>query len=388
MSAQDDDLSGFKRTAAPDDWAPNATAAPRPITDFNPFAALGLHAATATASQIRPAYRRAMLHRHENAVLRFPTTASAFPSQVQVTLAYQCLSHSAATLAAARIRWGHRQVLPSDFFNPTLPVGDPRVFGAAAAAFAAAPASAAAPAAPAATPPAPPPRPRFSPTAASPRKARKTTATSTPGSTSDNPYSLSDTSDSSDSSDDDAPRPATPTPAARPSAAAAPPAATGPGRKHPLSVSSAAVVIATTAVVTAAAPPAATAIVTGPPPATPATPFVAPARAPRSGNRSGGSAARMAAIVNPVTDVRIVVGTFMLGPGATPNAVVAGFDRAGRMFYRITNRTLAGVTQVAPTATAVRFESIHFRAPYQGLDARGVRDTVDRHCRLPEYQRP
>jgi hypothetical protein len=108
----------------------------------------------------------------------------------------------------------------------------------------------------------------------------------------------------------------------------------------------------------------------------------------RHAHRSGGSSSRHTPIPNPVTDERIAVGTWAHSASASPNAVIAGFDQHGRIFYRITNLDLYGASVGAATSTAVRFEDINFRAPYQGMDAATVRLAVDRHLRMPSYARP
>jgi hypothetical protein len=99
--------------------------APINPTEFNPFAALDLDPQTATPEQLRLAYRAAMRHRHEAAVLRHPNTASNLPQQVQVQQAFDYLD--AGQIANARFQWSplHRAV-----FHPTLPVGHPNVFTA------------------------------------------------------------------------------------------------------------------------------------------------------------------------------------------------------------------------------------------------------------------
>jgi hypothetical protein len=98
---------------------------------------------------------------------------------------------------------------------------------------------------------------------------------------------------------------------------------------------------------------------------------------------------RNTSIPNPITNDRITVGTWANATAAaTPNAVVAGFDSRGRIFYRITNEDLHGNSVAAPTATATRFEQINFRAPYQNMTADQVRTTVDAHLRLNPFMRP
>jgi hypothetical protein len=106
-------------------------------------------------------------------------------------------------------------------------------------------------------------------------------------------------------------------------------------------------------------------------------------------NRSGGNgSSRNAAIVNPVTNDTINVGTWRNAIAASPNAVVAGFDVRGRMFYRIIRQDATGNPVSAPTATSTRFEDIIFRGPYQNMNAATVRVAVDRHLRLQAFQRP
>ena len=94
----------------------------------------------------------------------------------------------------------------------------------------------------------------------------------------------------------------------------------------------------------------------------------------RPNNRSGGE--------------RIIVGTWANAMSATANAVVAGFDARGRLFYRIVNEDALGNRTAAPTATATRFEYINFRAAYQNMTADQVRTAVDQHLRLNAFQRP
>jgi hypothetical protein len=109
--------------------------APVNPTSFNPFAALGLQPNTATVGMLRAAYRSAMRHRHESIILRYPATTLNFPSQSEVQQAYDYLS-APSQLGRARSEWAanHR-----DVFFPQLQVGDPGVFGPAAATTATAP---------------------------------------------------------------------------------------------------------------------------------------------------------------------------------------------------------------------------------------------------------
>jgi hypothetical protein len=367
MSGSNNDLGGYNRPPPPPYVPP--TAAPVNATDFDPFAALGLHPATATVVDLRPAYLRSMRHRHEAAIARFPATATHFPSQVQVQQAYDYLS-AGGTIATARNRWSDSHVA---VFFPRLAPGDPAAFapaaGPATAAAAAGPAAAAAAGPSTATPNRPTAaaaaaaatpatgssyHPSSGASSSGPRKARRTAATGSGSSpatgTADNPLSLS-------SSDDDASNGrGSPTPApmnlrSRPAAAAA--AATGSG-------------------------PAAV--------GRPAPRRRAPAR---TANRSGGSSSRNSSVPNPVLGERITVGTWANATAAaTPNAVVAGFDARGRIFYRIINEDANGNAVAAPTATATRFEDINFRAPYQNMTADQVRTAIDQHLRLNPFLRP
>jgi hypothetical protein len=70
------------------------------------------------------------------------------------------------------------------------------------------------------------------------------------------------------------------------------------------------------------------------------------------------------------------------------NAVIAGFDARGRIFYRVTNEDINGNAVAAPTATATRFEHINFRAAYQNMTVAQVRAAVDQHLRLNPSERP
>jgi hypothetical protein len=416
--------------------------APVTPTDFNPFAALGLDAATANLSMVRPAFLRSLRHRHESTIIRFPATANAFPSQVQVQQAYDYLTANGngTRIEHARARWAAVHV---DVFFPTFPPGHDNVFravpasaapsGSGASGARAASASAAAPgaratsgaafgagahAASASGGPSTPAgfgsarpfgRPPFGSSGSSgfhhsgsargsrarassgfaerPTKSARTSGTgfgSSPATgsshasgTADDPVTFSD-------EDDQAP-PVSPTPGPRPRPFAAPRAA---------SAASASAGAAPPPVPAGPAPPPRNASATvarpapAPGPVGAATGAAAAARGPRGGNRSGGNATRNVSVVNPVTDQRVTVGTWSLSVGATPNAVVAGFDARGRIFYRITNLDLNGHTVVAPTATATRFEDVDFRGPYQGMDATAVRAAVDRDVRLPAHQRP
>jgi hypothetical protein len=423
--------------------------APVNPTTFNPFAALGLDPATATEDLVRPAYHRAMRHRHEGVVLRYPATADHFPSQTEVQLAYDYLS-APYQLGRARAEWvrNHR-----DVFFPKLEVGNPGVFRPAAPTAARtatasgynvnarpysppprdvrrqshrATAPATGPGSSANEPfevddeeeddaatagqrPNPYTRPRRRQTAgpSRPSKARRTAATG-PGSCASSPMEVEeDDDDEEDKEEEDAAATARPglfERARRPYAPAAaspgsdymemdddeeeeddedededeeePPATPTPRqpRRHRLPAGSSAAATAASNVVAAAATAA-------------ATPHAS--RRPRpAANRSGGSSRRNVSVANPITGERITVGEWAGAGGARRNAVVAGFDARGRIFYRITNEDRFGAPMHAPTATATRFEDVFFRAPYRGMDAAAVRAAVDAHLRLPPHQRP
>ena len=393
--------------------------APVNPTTFNPFAALGLNPATATEDMLRPAWLRAMRHRHEGVVLRHPATAGSFPSQTEVQMAYDYL-RAPYQLGRARAEWAHGH---QDVFFPHLEEGDPGVFAAPAAA-AAQTATASQPprraTAPATGPGSSPndpfevddeeeeeeaataglrpnpytrPRRRRSPPGLSRASKVRRTAATGPGSCASNPVEVEEEEEEEEGEEEEeaaATATAGPSPferARRPYATAA----TTPGRgsghvevgeeeepatptpRQPRGLrqgaSSSAAAAAARNVVAAAA-------------------TAAPRRPRPAANRSGGRSRRNASVANPITGERITVGEWAGAAGARRNAVVAGFDARGRIFYRITNVDRFGAPVPAPTATATRFEEVFFRAPYRGMDAAGVRDAVDAHLRLPPYQRP
>lgn len=104
-----------------------------------------------------------------------------------------------------------------------------------------------------------------------------------------------------------------------------------------------------------------------------------------SGGRSVGNPwMRMAPVENPVLGDEIVVGTWTRGS----NAIIAVFDRRGRLNFRITNRNMAGSYVPAPTGTSTSLPSIILRWPYAGLDPAHLRAMIDQHIRLPRNQRP
>ena len=357
QSGQQSGLGGFH--AASDAYEP-ADAAPVSAPDFNPFAALGLQPATATAGRVRQAYIQAMRHRHESAVVRFPATATAFPSQVQVQIAYEYLQGPGG-FATARAAWRGRH---RDVFHPELDVGAAGVFAGAAAA--AGPSNTAA-------------------------NATASGSGTVLGSTAQTAVSISSSPSAS------------PAPQPRPAAASANPGARAPA---PIVIDSSSdddvfyhfdddddddddVVIVSPA---RPARPAGNVLARARPRAGPmvaaATGQVAANRVIRPSQRSGGGSRRNAPIPNPVLNERVTVGEWRHSVGATANAVVAGFDARGRIFYRVVNLDLQGNQVAAPTATATRFEDINFRAVYQNLDAAGLRAVVDTHLRLNPYQRP
>jgi hypothetical protein len=343
-------MDGYNRPTPPP-YRP-AGLAPLCPTDFDPFAALGLPI-TATAADIVPAYRRAMRHRHESVLARFPATATLFPSQVEVQQAHDYLLRASAT--ATKVWNGrHRHV-----FHPELPVGDAGVFTPHAAT------------APAIILPddSTPARRRSAATASasgssyrpatahSASTASSGTATGTP----DDPINLA--SDDDDDDDEDG----SPTPSFRPRPRRRTATAVGP--RGPATASGH-VGRTSSGLVNA-------------------TPTARSRPAPRATHRSGGNnSSRNTAIANPITNERIVVGEWALAAGATANAVVAGFDVRGRLFYRIISEDVTGAAVAAPTATATRFEDIRFRAAYQNMTADQVRTAIDQHLRLHAFARP
>jgi hypothetical protein len=208
-----DDLAGHKRKAPPTDFALDRDMLSEPI--FNPFAALGLDPATATTVDVRPAWRRALRHVHESAVIRNPATATMFPSQVEVHHAYQWLSSSQHRFNSSATAWRgtHHNV-----FWPRFPVGAPRVFLTTVIATPSITTAGVGLSSP--TPATPTPYRRPSPftsgsgdfsgsTPQPPRKTRRTAATSTGAAatsatasgSSDNPVELSDSEHNADSDD-------------------------------------------------------------------------------------------------------------------------------------------------------------------------------------------
>jgi hypothetical protein len=99
--------------------------APVMPTDFNPFTALGLQPATATQTDLRPAFFRAIRHLHESVTARHTASANLFPSQVQVQAAYDYLTAGTQFFSEAVNQWtrGHQ-----DIFHPWLPIGNVDAF--------------------------------------------------------------------------------------------------------------------------------------------------------------------------------------------------------------------------------------------------------------------
>ena len=59
-----------------------------------------------------------------------------------------------------------------------------------------------------------------------------------------------------------------------------------------------------------------------------------------------------------------MVGEWTGSTSRVQNAVAAGFDRFGRIFYRTINLDISmNIDIVAPTATAIWFEDIDLRSP-------------------------
>ncbi|KFY88710.1 hypothetical protein V498_06687 [Pseudogymnoascus sp. VKM F-4517 (FW-2822)] len=113
---------------------------------------------------------------------------------------------------------------------------------------------------------------------------------------------------------------------------------------------------------------------------------------PRENRSTGTTRARAAPIANPVLGEEIVVGTWALsaaGAGRSgPNAVIGIFDRRGHLNFRIVARTTSGIPVPAPGGTSVSLHNINLRWPYAGLDVARLRAMIDQHLRLPRDQRP
>lgn len=108
---------------------------------------------------------------------------------------------------------------------------------------------------------------------------------------------------------------------------------------------------------------------------------------PRPLRSAGGS--RAIPIVNPVLGTEIIVGTWRQSTNPfRPNAVIARFDRNGRLNYRVVGRTMNDEVLPAPTGTSTSLPSINLRSPYVGLSADEIRILLDRHMRMSPERRP
>ena len=232
------------------------------------------------------------------------------------------------------------------------------------------------PAAPETPPAPPPPTPRADATGNSSGYTRRE-RTPPLGASARNPFEVSDEEMEDSDSEDSPPPPYTPTPAGQGGGAGAgathgrgggrPPSTRPP---PPPSFSSPAGAAGTGAGAGAGA---------GSPPSS-----------GRTSRSTGPTRMRASPIAEPVLGDEIVVGTWAHSPagGAGPNAVVAVFDRRGRLNYRVVARTTAGVPVPAPTGTSTSLPRINLRWPYAGLDPIRLRALIDQHLRLPRDQRP
>ena len=83
-------------------------------------------------------------------------------------------------------------------------------------------------------------------------------------------------------------------------------------------------------------------------------------------------------MANPVLDTEIIVGTWCRSTNAQrPNAVIARFDRRGRLNYRVISRTINNEVLPAPTATSTSIPDIILRQPYAGLTPDEIRILLD-----------
>jgi hypothetical protein len=82
------------------------------------------------------------------------------------------------------------------------------------------------------------------------------------------------------------------------------------------------------------------------------------------------------------------VGTWRRSQAQPRNAVIARFDRRGRLNYRIVARGVQGQAVAALMATSTSLPDINLRPPYAGLSADALRVMIDQHLRLPRNQRP
>jgi hypothetical protein len=86
---------------------------------------------------------------------------------------------------------------------------------------------------------------------------------------------------------------------------------------------------------------------------------------------------RYAPIINPITNDRIIVGIWRSATATPPNAIIAGFDRHGRVFYSITNQDLARNSVTASIATATTLREIRLRNPYWNINPAQLYLVVD-----------
>jgi hypothetical protein len=375
-----------------------------PFIDFDPFAALGITpAAPFDAKMLTAAMRRSQLHRHEATIIRYPAIANAFPSSSQVNQAYQALSFIGVYIDS-RDHWQRHH---ANIFFPLLPVGSAGVFATPTERNAFIRGLAPLPPPPISNPSqgrdarnasgftprranAGPARP-----SATPRSA--TTSSGQPGSA-EHPVSLS-SSDDDDDDDDDEPSPSFRPP--RPGGFAARfaanqeafrnrnrnrrPSAPAPASPPRRTRSSSPILPEDDFAKTL--PPRNIFRQREPRPygaaAVTPTPAAAPPRFPprSTPTRSGGSSRRGQTIANPVIGERIVVGTAT----GRSNLVVASFNAAGQLSFRIVNRNMEGNHVAAPTGTAIALPNIVLRPAFRQYanDIDGLRAALDAETRLP-----
>jgi len=418
------DLSGFVRLPPPTDLADDPVLPP---PDYNSFAALGLDPTSGnaiTADDVRKAKRRAARHRHEAALLRFPATATAFPSMGQVNAAHDYLLDHVDNIRSATRAWRnqHRNV-----FFPEYEPGDPRIFQPAPATPSPSGFGSAGPSATPGSGASATPRSGASATARSSRPARPASPS---GDWTTHPdgcrcYTCSMSCAANGRSAASGPHPfrcqcyqctlagnsggsarpsGGPRPSARPAASATAGSGFSPatGTNKPIKLSSGSSDNEDDKPINIDSDKESYDDSDEEEEENEPLPTLSRDRRPSGRNTSSGSRgarssgsgtqrssrARHTPIANPITNDRIIVGTWRNATGNPPNAVTAGFDRRGRVFYRITNRDLAGNSVLAPNATATNFQDINLRGPYRNMDAAQLRLAVDRHLRLPANQRP
>ena len=98
--------------------------------------------------------------------------------------------------------------------------------------------------------------------------------------------------------------------------------------------------------------------------------------------RSGHYATRNDSILNPPVGERVVVGTWNRKDSPCANAVVAGVDSRGRVFWRVSKRDRQGNLVTVGSATSIRFEEISLCRPYIDHSFPEVRAMVDKNCRI------